>query len=87
MSVSKETVAWYLQKRRRQRAEEDYDVEYNWTGTWDPAGVYAVGDGVTVGTDADPYVCTVAVGPSAVTPDSDAAHWSELQPGPTPPPP
>jgi hypothetical protein len=87
VSVSQAVIAWYMQKRRRQRSEEDYAVEYNWRGPWDPTAVYAVNDGVFVGTDGDPYFCLNAVGPSALSPDQDAAHWEELQPGPTPAPP
>ncbi len=85
MSVSKETLAWYLQKRRRQRAAEDAESPYHWRGVWDHTQTYAVNDGVNVGTDADPYVCTLAITvPSAVSPAQDPAHWKELLDGPEP---
>jgi hypothetical protein len=40
---------------------------------WSATGVYAPGDQVFF--DFQYYVCTVAVGPSVVTPPNDAGHW------------
>lgn len=51
-------------------------IGLTWRGTWSALTAYAADD--SVGYNGSSYFCTLAVGPSVVTPDVDAAHWQLL---------
>ena len=42
---------------------------------WDALGVYSINDVVVFGDHS--YICIVAVGPTATTPDADPTHWTD----------
>ena len=42
---------------------------------WDALGVYSINDVVVFGDRS--YICIVAVGPTATTPDADPTHWTD----------